>query len=702
MELRQYWHLLRKWLWLIVLGALLAGSAAFIINRNTTPVYQANTSVLVTPGSTQTLDNYSSLIASERLAQTYAQLLQSGPVLQETQRRLEAMAADGATVGDPASGFSVSTQAVRDTQLLELSVTGTDPDLITAAANTLVEVFIEWQAEIQRSRYAESKANLNIEMEQLQASIQGTEDTIRTLQAEGRDADPNELSRLQDQLAQYRQSYSALLSSYSSINLAEANSGATVTVVTPATRPTIPIRPQVMRNTLLVAMVGAMLAAGVAFLIEYLDDTVKSPEDLQDSGLGVIGVVHRVNPSGKGQRLPVLAITQSKSLVAEAYRTLRTNLQFSSLDHPLRSLVVTSAVATEGKTTTAANLAVVLAQSGKRVVLVDADLRRPSAHKLFGLSNGAGLTTALVEEPTVLNGFLRETEVENLRLLTAGPVPPNPQELLGSQRMEELLRRLERQVDIVVLDTPPTLVVADANILAARADGVLMVVNTGRTRRTAVRQAVDSIQQVGANLIGAVLNMVDTRGVRGSYYYYPSYYYYSHYYGHEQRPKRTGLFQRFRRQEQHLPNEQGRPSADLLKSPASEEEGPRERVSNLSDVASSESNQGGASGEGPRAAGELALVYQPSDELWQQMALLLPSPQSKKGRGRPRVDDRQVMTAILYVLRTGCQWKALPRELGAPSTVHDRYIEWRRAGVFDRMRQAGLVEHPELRGIVWD
>jgi non-specific protein-tyrosine kinase len=702
MELRQYWHLLRKWIWLIVLGALLAGGAAFVINRNTTPVYQADTSLLVTPGSTQALDNYSSLIASERLAQTYAQLLQSGPVLEETQWRLEAMAADGVPVGDPSSGFSVASQAVRDTQLLGLSVTGTDPDLITAAANTLVEVFIEWQAEIQRSRYAESKANLNSEMEQLQQSIQETEDAIRALQAQGDEADPNELSRLQDQLAQDRQSYSALLSSYSSINLAEANSGATVTVVTPATRPMAPIRPQVMRNTLLVAVVGAIAAAGVAFLIEYVDDTVKSPEDLEGSGMGVIGVVHRINHSARGERLPVFTITQSKSLVAEAYRTLRTNLQFSSLDNPLRSLVVTSAVATEGKTTTAANLAVVLAQSGKRVVLVDADLRRPSAHKLFGLSNGAGLTTALVEEPKALNGFLRDTEVANLRLLTAGPVPPNPQELLGSQRMEEMLHKLEGDVDIVVIDTPPTLVVADANILAARADGVLMVVNTGSTRRAAVRQAVEGIQQVGANLIGVVLNMVDTRGVRGSYYYYPSYYYYSHYYGREQTPQPTGWLQRLRRQERRPVPEQdqaseGLPPVSDLPSARPSEEMP----SPLEEDASGRDNER-ASDDGASGSDDLGLAHQPSDELWQQIEPLLPTPKPKKRRGRPRIDDRQVMTAILYVLRTGCQWKALPRELGAASTVHDRYTEWRKAGVFERMRQAGLPEHPELEGLVWD
>ncbi len=545
MDLRQYWHLLRRWLWLVALGALVGGSLAYVIGRNTKPVYEAGTTLLIAPGSAQALDSYSTLIASERLARTYAQLLHSTPVIEETYQRLSAMAAEGKDVGDLSSSFSISAVPVRETQLLSVSVTGTDPKLITAAANALVEGFIEWQMEVQRARYAESKSNLALEMEQLQENITGIENRIEDLQHSGEAEDETELVRLQDQLVQYQNSYSALLSSYSAIGLAEANSSATVTVISPAAVPRTPIRPRILSSTLVAAILGAVAGAGLAFLLEYLDDTVKTPEDLQPAGLGAIGVVQRVHGNGRQNESPIFAINQPKSLAAEAYRTLRTNLQFSSLDIPLRSLVVTSAVATEGKTTTAANLAVVMAQAGNRIVLVDGDLRRPSAHKLFNLPNGTGLTTALVEDPQALNGYLQETEIENLRVLTAGPIPPNPQELLGSHRMRDLLRRLEEEADMVVLDTPPTLVVSDANVLAARASGVLMVVNTGRTRRAAVRQAVDGLRKVGANVLGCVLNMVRMRGARSSYYY--SSYYYSHYYGDGGRGTRLGLMDRLRR-----------------------------------------------------------------------------------------------------------------------------------------------------------
>jgi len=162
-------------------------------------------------------------------------------------------------------------------------------------------------------------------------------------------------------------------------------------------------------------------------------------------------------------------------------------------------------------------------------------------HKLFGLSNQVGLTNALVEDLSALGGHLQESGVENLRVLASGAIPPNPQELLGSQRMEDLLQRLQGEADVVLIDTPPSLVVADAGVLAARVDGVLLVVNTGQTRRVALQQAAEGLRQVGANLVGVVLNMVDVRRGRGAgYYSYYGYYYYSHYYGEDHGERRRG------------------------------------------------------------------------------------------------------------------------------------------------------------------
>jgi non-specific protein-tyrosine kinase len=277
---------------------------------------------------------------------------------------------------------------------------------------------------------------------------------------------------------------------------------------------------------LLAAVVGAMLAVGVAFLVEYLDDTIKTPDDVSRvSGLSTLGAIARSREAAEGPGRQLIARLHSKAPEAEAYRTLRTNIQFCSVDKPVRTLLVTSAMPTEGKSTTAANLAVVMAQTGQRVVLVDTDLRRPVMHKVFGVPNNTGLTTALLAgEKVSLDGQLQPTEVENLSLLTSGPIPPNPSELLGSQRMAHLVEQLSDEADLVIFDSPPVLAVTDAAVLGRQVDGVLLVVDAGETREPALAQATAELQKTGATVLGAALNKLDTR--RGGYYYYYYYYYY--------------------------------------------------------------------------------------------------------------------------------------------------------------------------------
>jgi non-specific protein-tyrosine kinase len=207
-------------------------------------------------------------------------------------------------------------------------------------------------------------------------------------------------------------------------------------------------------------------------------------------------------------REKLITLADPRSPVAEAYRSLRTNLEFSSLDEPLRTMIVTSAAPEEGKSTVLANLAVVMAQAGKQVILADCDLRRPVLHELFGVSNHTGLTTALLDEATA-ELPLRETGVPGLRLLPSGPQPPNPAELLGSRRMEELIETLRNQADIVLFDAPPVIAVADAAILASKVDGVLLVINAGVTRREHAQRAKAALDRVNARLVGTVLNNVE-------------------------------------------------------------------------------------------------------------------------------------------------------------------------------------------------
>ncbi len=212
----------------------------------------------------------------------------------------------------------------------------------------------------------------------------------------------------------------------------------------------------------------------------------------------------------------LITLTDPRSPVAEAYRTLRTNLSFYSLDHPIRSLVVTSPMPDEGKSTTVANLAVTMAQSGRRTILVDCDLRRPRLHTLFGLPGEPGLTNLALAETT--QPPLQKTAVENLLLLASGPKPPNPADLLGSKMIDRVIETLMEQADIILFDAPPVLAVTDATVLGAKVDGVLLVVTAGKTRRDHATRAKQILETANVRIIGATLtNAPKDTGV-GAYY----------------------------------------------------------------------------------------------------------------------------------------------------------------------------------------
>jgi capsular exopolysaccharide synthesis family protein len=235
-------------------------------------------------------------------------------------------------------------------------------------------------------------------------------------------------------------------------------------------------------------------------------------------------------PAGRKGSLRSTLISQSdpKSPAAEAYRALRTSIQFAHLDRPCRSILITSASAGEGKTTTAANFAVVAAQAGSRVCLVDADLRRPGLHRAFGLENTRGLTTALLEDFTLAD-VAQPTLVPTLQVVTSGPLPPNPAELSGSNRMRQLIEVGSSSFDLVILDSPPVIPVSDGIALSAHSEGVIMVVKVGTVPSEVVRRAVEQIESVKGRVLGVVLNRVNHR--RDGDYYYDHYRYNNAYYG---------------------------------------------------------------------------------------------------------------------------------------------------------------------------
>jgi polysaccharide biosynthesis transport protein len=284
-------------------------------------------------------------------------------------------------------------------------------------------------------------------------------------------------------------------------------------VIEEAQVPGSPIRPNKPQNIMFAGLLGVFLGLCLALLQELLDDRINSPEEAERVlGLPNLGHVPLVEEEG----LRLIRDISTFSPLMESYRSLRTNINFAAVGSTLKSIVVTSSVPAEGKSTTAANLAMAMALDGKRVIIVDADLRRPSLHKLFRLESSPGLTDALVGTHEI-EDVIRPSGVDNVSVIAAGSPPPNPAELLGSARMMDLIKQLEAISDIVLFDSPPTLAVADGVVLAARTDGVLLVIGYGETKKTNTRKAVAQLRRASAKVLGTVLNRIE--GPSSGYYY---------------------------------------------------------------------------------------------------------------------------------------------------------------------------------------
>jgi non-specific protein-tyrosine kinase len=294
-----------------------------------------------------------------------------------------------------------------------------------------------------------------------------------------------------------------------------------LSVVEPATD-AAPVRSSILflpLSVLIATVASFALTVAAALLLEYVDSTIRSDEDANRVlGLPVIGTVARFGRvRTPADRLVLLR--QPETSVSEAYRILRTNLQFCGVSTPMTRLMVASAVPGEGKTTTICNLAIAMAQAGKRVILCDTELRRPSISRVLGISSEIGLTSLLLDPELPIESALVDGPVPGLRILPSGPLPPNPGELLGSEAMKERVEQLETLADWIVFDSPAALGVADPAILATLAHGILLVVAAGRTRSDLVKQAKARLEQAGSPIIGVVLNMAAPRRHRAFDYY---------------------------------------------------------------------------------------------------------------------------------------------------------------------------------------
>jgi non-specific protein-tyrosine kinase len=519
MDLRSYFSTIRKWLWLVLLCTALAAAAAFFFSRQQTPIYQSTATVFINQARSSTGNSdYTDIITSERVARTYATMLQDWPTLDQAAIALGYPG--GIAELRRAYALDVTVTPVRDTQLVRVSVESSHPEVAAGVANVLPEVFMQMNRERQQQRFADTRADLQTDLAATEQELEQTR--LALIQLADTEENKNERDRLERLAARYQITYNNLTNSLENLRLAEAQTTDNVVLTTPAKPGESPIRPRVLYNTLLALILGALLGLGIAFLIEYLDDTVKTPDQVRDlTGLATLGTVVLLEGASPDERM--VSLKAPKSPGAEAYRVLRTNLQFSALDKPLATMLCTSAEPGEGKSTTVANLAFAMAQADKRVILVDADMRRPSQHKILKLPNNVGLSTALLDRGRDPAVYLQDTDTPNLRVMTTGPIPPNPAEMLNSARMHEMIELLKGEADVVLFDTPPVLAVADTSILASQVDGTLMVVWAGRTRGEMLAQATERLLSLGVTPLGVVLNKISQR--KGSYYYNTYYYY---------------------------------------------------------------------------------------------------------------------------------------------------------------------------------
>lgn len=520
MEIHQYIALIRRWLWLILLGGGIAAAAAFIFNKSQEPIYQSTSVLLISDGIiTSSGNEFQAFQLSEQLAQSYIERLTNYEVLGQAIANLGLdMAA-----GDLQEATQVS--LVNNSQLIALSVADPDPEVAAALANEIPLVFAERNMALQLERFANSKENLEAELTQIKAELETAEAALAVEQNNGNEQIT--VDQLTDNVLRLRETHARLLQSYEDIRVAEASSLNNLVIDEQARVSNTPIRPRTVTNTLLAGVVGLMLALGVVFLIEYLDDTIRDPDSLaQATGLSTIGLIAKQAARDNVENLVMVA--QPRSANAEAYRQVRTNVQYVGVSRALSTILVTSPNAGEGKTTTAANLAVALAQAGSQVILVDSDMRRPTLHHKFGLPNQTGLTSLLLSKENSAD-FIQATDVANLRLITSGPLPPNPAEMLHSERMKQLLTWLQETADFVVLDSPPVLAVTDSVLLSQLASTTLIVVEAGKTRHQSLALAIQQIEAVEGHIAGLLINKIDPR--RSGYYY--NYYYKANYEYHE-------------------------------------------------------------------------------------------------------------------------------------------------------------------------
>lgn len=477
-DFRDYLHVLRRRKLVVIVTVLVAAAGALTISALQTPTYAATAKLLLQPRVPEVVldTTQSPAFDPNRTLLTEIQVIESLPVrervLEEERQAPEVMATP-----------------VGQTDVVALRIESTDPELAARAANLYASAYIE-------NRKAQ-------DVQGLREAVAAVDQQILNLRASIAAATPPDRIALEDTLRRRQETRENL-----DLSIQSRTGGAQL--VNPALVPDQPFRPNPVRNTVLALTVGLVIGCALALVRDTFDDSIKAKEDLERASgdlptLGLIPVVASWQESGSPL---VISIADPASQAAEAYRTLRTAIQFIGLNQAARVIQVTSPWAMEGKSTTTSNLGVAFARSGFHVVIVCCDLRRPRIHEFFGLSNAVGLTSVLLGQETLAGALQPVVEVPRLHLLASGPLPPNPSELLSSPLTGQALEPLAADGGIVIIDSPPVLPVTDSIVLSQWVDATLLVCAAGVTNRQEVGRTVELLRQVRAPLIGTVLNGV--------------------------------------------------------------------------------------------------------------------------------------------------------------------------------------------------
>jgi len=596
MELKDYLTMIRRWAWLLGLGVLLGTVTGVVVSLFQTPIYEATTRIMVMRAPQEKNSDYTYL-SDQQLLQTYIQLLTTRPVIEGASAKLGfAVDRNQISVQQIRDTQAIqlavrdaSAQRASDIANILVQVLIDQNEIIQSGRYALTEQSIQTQIKQIEDQIAQIRSEINaVSAETVQEQQKQVEAQIATLTSEvtrlqvdiqqlstptafglgqqtllaekqerlnqiqpvltlyqqlymdlvvlgkpvGTEDGTTLLSQMQSTLQLYQQIYINLLNNLEEIRLARLQNTPNIVQIESATAPASPVQPRPITNTGLSAIIGLLLAGAIAYLIEYIDDRIRTPEDIERTlKLPVIGYIGDMrNPQNASDDIHVVHYPRSPA--AEAFRSLRTNLEFANVDSALTRILVTSPGPGEGKTTVSTNLAAIMAQGGKRVLLIDADLRKPRIHSIFGISNRVGLTTLFRGQISLRSVMHRVEGADGLYIVTSGKLPPNPSELLASAKMDLILHEASREADVIILDSPPSLV-ADFQVLAAKVDGVFLVIQPGYTHAGIALSTLEQLNRVHAKILGIVLNKIPN----GSHYSYYPYKYDQDYYQQNENQK---------------------------------------------------------------------------------------------------------------------------------------------------------------------